>query len=108
MNLAANNIRSDGVPVILDIMKSCRYLQSLDLGNNSICVDNAAVLVSGWQHESVLTLDLYRCFDNPHESALWQGEKCCSSCDHLLEQYYSNDYVIIELFFFIPKLLSRE
>ncbi len=51
----------------------------------------------------MLTLDLLDCFDNPHDSALMNGSPCCSSCDHLLELYSSNDYVTI---LDIPKLVS--
>ena len=40
---------------------------------------------------------------DPHESALEHREKCCNSCDHLLELYYKNDYMIIEV---VPKLVS--
>ena len=62
---------------------------------NSIGVDGAAVLVGGWQHKSMLRLNLRYSLGDPHESALRDGKKCCSSCDHLLELYYKNDYMII-------------
>ena len=104
LDLSHNNIASDGVAAIVRVMKRCRYLQKLYLRGNSIGVDDAAVLVGGWQHKSMLTLDLDGNLGDPHESALKHGEKCCSSCDHLLELYYKNDYMIIEEV--IPKLVS--
>ena len=66
-----------------------------------------AVLVVGWQHKGMLTLHFRRSLGDPHESALRNGKKCCSSCDHLLELYYKNDYMIIQLSHeVVPKLLS--
>ena len=108
LELTENNITSDCVATIIGIMKSCRYLQKLYLGGNSIGVDGAAVLVGGWQHKSMLTLDLWSTLSPCHESALENGEKCCSSCDRLLELYYKNDYMIIELNYkkVLPKLIS--
>ena len=103
LDLNYNNITSDGVAAIVRVMKRCRYLQKLDLSWNSIGVDGAAVLVSGWQHKSMLRLNLYGNLGDPHESALQHGEKCCSSCDHLLELYYKNDYMIIVA---VTKLIS--
>ncbi len=103
LNLRGNNIRSDGVAHISAIMKYCRYLRHLDISFNIIGIDGAAVLVSGWQYKSMLTLNLLRCLDNPHHSALRNGSPCCSSCDHLLELYYNNDYVTISR---MPKLVS--
>lgn len=80
----------------------------LDIQANKIGVDGAAVLVSGWQYKSMLILcllsgSLFGCFDDPHDSALENGFQCCSSCDHLLELYYNNDYVTIPR---VPKLVS--
>ncbi len=103
LNLSRNNITSDGVAHISAIMKYCKYLRYLYISSNSIGIYGAAVLVSGWQYKSMLRLDLYGCFDDPHHSALRNGSPCCSSCDHLLELYYNNDYVTIEG---IPKLVS--
>ena len=97
LDLRYNNITSDGVAAIVGVMKRCRYLQELDLWLNSIGVDCAAVLVGGWQHKSMLRLDLWHNLGNPHESALEDGKKCCSSCEHLLELYYKNNYIIIDL-----------
>ncbi len=99
-----NYIKSDGVAHISAVMKYCKYLRDLDIISNSIGVDGAAVLVSGWQYKSMLRLNLYDCFDNPHYSALLNGSPCCSSCDHLLELYSYNDYVTI---LGIPKLVSK-
>ena len=95
LNLSRNNITSDGVAAIVGVMKRCRYLQKLDLSRNSIGVDGAAVLVGGWQHKSMLRLDLKESLGYRHESALKDGKKCCSSCEHLLELYHKNDYMII-------------
>ena len=107
LNLGGNNITSDGVAAIVGVMKSCRYLQKLHLIGNSIGVDGAAVLVGGWQHKSMLRLGLNGSLGDPHESALRDGKKCCSSCDHLLELYYKNDYMIIDFYTkVVPKLVS--
>ena len=103
LNLCLNNITSDGLAAIVGVMKRCRYLQELDLMLNSIGVDGAAVLVGGWQHKSMLRLNLSLNLGDPHESALSDGKKCCNSCDHLLELYYKNNYVIFKT---IPKLVS--
>ena len=103
LDLSRNKITSDGVAAIVSVVKRCRYLQELGLSMNSIGVDGAAVLVGGWQHKSMLRLSLYGNLGNPHESALRDGKKCCSSCDHLLELYYKNDYMILEE---IQKLVS--
>ena len=100
-----NDITSDGVSAILDIMRSCEHLRVLNLALNSIGVDGAAVVVGEWQRKCVLRLHLYCCFDDPHESALWNQGKCCSSCDHLLKQYCSNDYVFSPS---ISKVIYRE
>ena len=109
LRLSKNNIRSDGVAAIVGVMKSCRYLQKLDLSWNSIGVDGAAVLVGGWQHKSMLILNLYISLGYPHDSALRDGKKCCSSCDHLLELYYKNDYMYMIIDSYaevVPKLVS--
>ena len=107
LNLRRNSITLDGIAAITVIMKRCRYLQKLDLGWNSIGVDGAAVLVGGWQHKSMVTLDLSCVLGYTHESTLVRVERCCSGCDHLLEQYYNNDYVIICIkSMWIPKLVS--
>ena len=103
LKLGYNNIPSDGIAAITVIMKRCRYLQNLDLSGNSIGVDGAAVLVGGWQHKSMLLLELYLSLRDPHSSALESVKRCCSSCDHLLQLYYKNDYVIILT---VPKLVS--
>ena len=106
LSLNNNNITSDGVAAIVGVMKKCRYLQKVGLSRNSIGVDGAAVLVGGWQHKSMLRLDLSDSLYDPHESALEDGEKCCSICDHLLELYYKNDYMIIQLNMkVVPKLV---
>ena len=97
LDLTNNNITSDGVAAIVGVMRSCTYLQKLNLSENSIGVDGAAVLVGEWQHKSMLTLHLRYNLGDPHQSALEDGKKCCSSCDHLLELYYKNDYMIIDL-----------
>ena len=107
LNLSDNNIISDGVAAIVGVMKRCRYLQVLNLNLNSFGVDGAAVLVDGWQHKSMLILDLHKSLGKSHESALRDGKKCCGSCDHLLELYYNNDYMIVEFMYgVVPKLVS--
>ena len=103
LDLSHKCIISGDVAAIVRVMKRCRYLRKLDLTMNSIGVDGAAVLVGGWQHKSILRLYLVNSLDDPHESALEHGKKCCSSCDHLLELYYKNDYMIIEV---VTKLVS--
>ncbi len=95
--LVDTRISHDVVSVILDIMKGCKNLQELVLADNNIDMDSAARLVSGWQHKSLLTLDLSDCFKEPHESALKEGSKCCESCDCLLQLYSNNDYVHIKV-----------
>ena len=108
--LSRNHITSDGVAAIVGVMKRCRYLQELDLIFNSIGVDGAALLVGGWQHKSMLRLDLFYNLGKPHDSALRYGKKCCSSCDHLLELYYKNNYMIFQFYIefvdeVVPKLV---
>ena len=93
LDIEYNDITSDGVSTILDIMKSCEHLRVLDLSGNRMGVDGAAVVVGEWQRKYVLKLNLYDCYDDPHKTALNNQGKCCNSCDHLLKQYYSNDYV---------------
>ncbi len=88
------------------MMKSCKYLKYIGLHDNSISVDDAAVLVGGWQHKSLLTLSLSNCKCDDHESALKDGSKHCDSCNRLLQLYYSNDYVQIGMGDILPKLLS--
>ena len=107
LDLGDNNITSDGVSAIVGVMERCRYLQDLNLCKNSIGVDGAADLVGGWPHKSMLTLHLGSSLKDPHESALSTGKKCCRSCDRLLELYYKNDYMIIDLGMkVVPKLVS--
>ncbi len=102
LHLGNNNITSDGVAHISAIMKYCKYLRDLNINDNNIGVNGSAVLVSGWKYKSMLKLDLSCCFDDSHDSALWNGSPCCSSCDHLLELYSNNDYVTIQD---MPKLV---
>ena len=109
--LGYNNIKSYDVHTLLGIMESCRFLQELGLSASDIGVDNVAVLIKGWKNQSVLTLTIDYCFGEPHELALLKGESCCNSCDHLLELYYNNDYVRIQLGYvgnYIPKVISAE
>ena len=109
LNLHCNDITSRDVPAILDIMKSCKHLQKLDLGQNRIGVDGAADIVGAWQLESVLILNLSHCFSDPHYEAILTGEKCCSSCDHLLDLYYSNHYLFIRYHkIIISKVIYRQ
>ena len=105
LNIKNNHITPDGVSAILDIMKSCEHLRVLNLRRNRIGVDGAAVVVGEWQRKCVLELHLSNSFDDPHKSALKNQGKCCSSCDHLLKQYCSNDYVFSPS---ISKVIYRE
>ena len=58
-------------------------------------------------NKSMLRLGLRGNIGKPHESALRGVKKCCSSCDHLLELYYKNDYMIIQFMYeVVPKLVS--
>ena len=109
LNLHFNDITSDGVPAILNIMKSCKHLQKLDLSDNRIGVDGGVDIVGAWQRESVLILNLDYCFSDPHHEAIRRGKKCCSSCDHLLDLYYSNHYLFI-LYYrsIISKVIYRQ
>ncbi len=106
LDISDNKVSSNGISAILDIMKSCKYLKYIGLHDNSISMDDAAVLVGGWQHKSLLTLSLSNCKCDDHESALKDGSKHCDSCDRLLQLYYSNDYVQIGMDDILPKLLS--
>ncbi len=109
LNLKGNNITFEGVHALIDIMENCNFLQKLDVSINPIGMDGGTVLIDGWKHKSLLTLDLYCCFEDPHYSALLNGRKCCDSCDKLLHSYYNNDYVHIELFHTsLPKLINFE
>ncbi len=104
LDLNDNYITSDGVAHISAIMKYCKYLRNLNISfNYRIDVDDAAVLVSGWQYKSMLTLDLVGCFGKPHDTSLLNRSPCCSSCDHLLELYSNNDYITIPT---VPRLVS--
>ena len=93
LDLSYNKITSDGIGAIVYVMKHCRYLRKLNLGFNSIKVDDAAVLINGWQHRNTITIDLEGCFGNH----LLETNKCCSSCDKLLDLYFHKDYVDITL-----------
>ena len=105
LNLHCNDITSRGVPAILDIMKSCKHLQKLDLSDNRIGVDGGVDIVGAWQRESVLILNLASCFSAPHVGAIRAGGKCCSSCALLLDLYYSNHYLFI---LYIMKIIYRQ
>ena len=106
LRLGYNKITSDGIAAITVIIKRCRYLQVLDLNGNLIGVDGAAVIVGGWQHKSMLTL-YFSCFLGDHHNLALVNVERCSSCDHLLELYYNNDYVILQIAnVWIPKLVS--
>ena len=105
LNLERNEITSAGVAAITVIMKRCRYLQVLDLSENMIHMDDAALLVGGWQRDSMLTLY----FPSLHDCnlALVNVVRCCRRCDHLLQLYYNNDYVRVRIANgWIPKLVS--
>jgi len=103
------NIKSDSIPSILRIFETCKYLHRLRLDDNeSIGVEGGTLLVNGWQHKNVLTIELGDCFGEPHEQALTIGEGCCSSCEQLLESYHLHDYVLIRLnSTSLPKILSE-
>ncbi len=68
-------------------------------------MDGVIVLVSGWQHKSLLTLYLSD-FGDIHSSALEDGFRCCSSCDHLLQLYYRNDYLHMKIEDFLYQKLA--
>ncbi len=97
LNLSANDISSDGVPALLNIFQGCKYLQDLNLIHNEINVDDITILVQGWQHESTLTLKLCDCCGFLSHNFAVEDGKCCSSCDHMLELYYENDFFMIML-----------
>ena len=109
LDLSHNKITSGGVGAMVNVMKRCRYLRKLDLRSNSINVDDTAVLISGWQHRNMITIDLEGCFGNPHALALLETNKCCSSCHRLLKLYFYNDYVDITFgnLRSIPKLQNK-
>ena len=95
LEIYSKSIEVVGVVAILIIMRNCKYLHRLSL--HGIGVDGAAVLVSGWQHKRVLTIDVNDSFSSRHGPALSSVEECCSDCEYLLRQYYNNDYVLIEI-----------
>ena len=107
LGLRNNKITSDSVAAIVGVMERCRYLEVLYLGFNGIGVDGAAVLVGGWHNNTMLRIDLESSLGKDHESALVDGERCCSSCDHLLGLYYYNDHIVLEVQcdVFVPKLV---
>ena len=108
LNLERNEITSAGVAAITVIMKRCRYLQVLDLSENFIDMDDAAVLVCGWQHDSMLTLYFSGLLYYHRNLALVNVGRCCHRCDHLRQLYYNNDYVRVHITDdgWIPKLVS--
>ncbi len=95
LDLAGNSLAEKDVATILEITESTVNLHKLVLNLNSVGVDGAAALVSGWQHRCYLSLLLWGCLGE-HEPALQSGRSCCGSCENLLEQYYNNDYIHIQ------------
>ncbi len=96
--LSAEDVIQDCIPAILDIMKHCMYLKWLGLAFNSIGVDDAVLLLGGWQHKSLLILQI------GHVSALFKKSK---HCDRLLQLHYNNDFVdLIINNSALPKLVS--
>ncbi len=91
--LGANGVIQDCIPAILDIMKHCMYLKSLSLAFNRISVDDVALLLGGWQHKSLLILDIRKRIGHDHVKAMYNNSEHCDSCNHLLQLYYNNDFV---------------
>ncbi len=92
--LGADDVIQDCIPAILDIMKHCMYLKWLRLAFSSISVDDAALLLGGWQHKSLLILDIrIGGILRHHVKAMHKKSEHCDSCNHLLQLYYNNDFV---------------
>ena len=106
LNLLENNITSDGVPAIVYVMINCCRLKELCLSHNEIGIEGAASLVEGWKHCSVLTVFLNGCYEESHRSHLLEGEHPdCNHCGRLLQLYYFNDFIILDVRGHIPKLV---
>ena len=110
LDLSYNKITSDGVPAIVYVMTNCCRLKELCLSCNEIGIEGAASLVEGWKHRSVLTVSLFRCFEESHRSHLLKGDHPdCDHCSRLLQLYHFNDAIIISIGSFetrhIPKLV---
>ena len=108
--LSNNKITSDGVPAIVYVMTNCCRLKELCLSCNEIGIEGAASLVEGWKQSSVLTVSLFRCFEESHRSHLLKGEHPdCDHCGRLLQLYHFNEAIIISIGSFetrhIPKLV---
>ncbi len=91
--LGANDVIQDCIPAILDIMKHCMYLKRLSLAFSFISVDDAALLLGGWQHKSLLILSIRKGIGHRHVKAMYNNSEHCDSCNHLLQLYYNNDFV---------------
>ena len=106
LNLSASSISAKQIPVIVDIMKSCKCLKSLSL-NWNLSVDDAADLVDGWKHKTMLTLGLVDCISGCHEAALMKDQRC-DGCNRLLQLYYKNDlvHILLDCASSLPTLVS--
>ena len=105
LDLSENNITSDGVPAIVYVMTNCCCLKQLRLCFDKIGFEGAASLVEGWKHRSVLTVFLYECFGQSHESHLLKGKHPdCDHCSRLLQLYHFNDFIILDVGGHIPEL----
>ena len=112
--LSGNNITSKGLQSIAKIMEGCKYLKELDLNQNELHdIDSATFLVTSWRHKNFLKIYLT---DLP--ASLLQGEGCCKSSHHFIQEYNKNDYILISLcdqemyyedigYTSIPKLISK-
>ena len=117
LKLSDNKITSEGVPAIISIVERCSDLQLLDLSHNYIGIDAAALLVGGWHHNNMLDLNLCGCIGEECDLHLSETRRCSSSIiDRFLKQYYSNDFLIVQVFMrigqgtlvgsYIPKKVS--
>ncbi len=109
--LGAIDVIQDCIPAILDIMKHCTYLKRLNLFFNSISVDDVALLLGGWQHKSLLILEIKYGIGHDLVSALCNKSEHCDSCNNLLQLNYNNDFVDLIIHgpisgFVLPKLVS--
>ena len=96
LDLHHNNITSDGATTILAIMGSCNNLKYLNLSTNKeLGIAGATVVVSGWNRKSLLCLKLQSCLGDC-EGHVHEGNGC-SSCSLLLDLYYLNYYLVLEV-----------
>ncbi len=70
-------------------------------------MDDAALLLGGWRHKSLLILDIRVGIGHRHVKAMHKKSEHCDSCNHLLQLNYNNDFVDLNIYSIaLPKLVS--